>query len=62
MEDHDLLLRIEGKVDNLEKCCDVVEKKIEKIEVEQGSAKNRTIATLVGVIVTLGFLALTYFR
>lgn len=62
MEDHDLLLRIDGRTGNLEKCCDAVEKKIEHIEQEQDSAKNRTIATLVGVIVTLGFLVLTYFR
>jgi hypothetical protein len=44
------------------KCCEEVKKDMDVMTKEQDSAKNRTIATLVGVVVTLGFLALTYFR
>lgn len=54
--------RLTERVEYLVKCCNDVVKKMEHIEGEQEAAKNRTIATLVGVIVTLAFLALTYFR
>jgi hypothetical protein len=46
----------------LKSCCERVEKDMEAMRNEQLIGKNRLNATLVGVIVTLAFLALTYFR
>lgn len=53
---------LRGDVKYLKACCDSMKADMRKIEEEQASAKNRTIGTLVGIIITLGFIILSYFR
>ena len=47
------------KFDQIE---EINDKRLKEITDEQLAAKNRTIATLVGVVVTFAFIVLTYFR
>ena len=51
-----------GDIKYLKACCEEIHKEMESMRTEQLSGKNRLNATLVGVIVTLAFLALSFFR
>lgn len=58
----ELIQQVKNLDDYVKACCKEIKDDMQKINDEQSAAKTRTIATLVGVIITLTFLALTYFR
>ena len=54
--------KITSDIEYLKSCCEDFGKDMKDIRNEQLSAKNRTNATLVGVIVSLIIMAVNYFK